>query len=218
MRYLLIRDVMTADVRSVRRSTPVRDIAEILSGGKISAVPVVDGERTVVGVVSEADLLSRALPPGRWASRRRRARYAADVAEQVMTAPAVTVGPDDSIVEAARRMMRGHVKRLPVVDRYGKLMGIVSRADLIGVFVRGDESLREEIVRDVFMDVLRLPENEAERVVMVDDGVVALTGQVERKSFVPIAVYLTSRIPGVVEVVDRLSFVLDDVPSPPVRA
>ncbi|HET6504908.1 MAG TPA: CBS domain-containing protein [Amycolatopsis sp.] len=218
MRQLRVRDVMTAEVRSVRRTTPVKDIAAILSGRKISALPVVDGERTVVGVVSEADLLSKELRSDHGASWRRHARRAGRVAEDLMRTPPVTIGPDESIVEAARRMVHKHLKRLPVVDRYGKLMGIVSRADLIRVlFVRSDESLREDIAREVFVKVLLLPADEAEAAVAVEDGVVTLTGQLERKSFVPIAVSLTGRMPGVRAVVNHLTFVLDDLPNPTPR-
>ena len=210
MRRLRVRDVMTTDVRSVRRSTPVKDIAVQLAGRKISAVPVVDDERTVVGVVSEADLLPKQFPPGRWALPRRRARHDARVAEELMTAPAVTIGPDESIVECARRMTHQHVKRLPVVDRYGKLVGILSRADLISVFVRSDSSLREEIVQDIFTEILLIPAQQAEAAVAVDDGVVTLTGQLDRKSSIPIAVSLTRRVSGVVDVVNKLTFAFDD--------
>lgn len=210
MRTPQVRDVMTSDVRSVRRSTPVKDIAVQLAGRKISAVPVVDDERTVVGVVSEADLLPKEFPPGRWTLPRRRARHAARVAEELMTAPAITISPDESIVECARRMVRKHVKRLPVVDRYGKLMGIVSRADLVGVFVRSDESLREEVMRDVFTEILLIPAQQAEAAVAVDDGVVTLTGQLDRKSTIPIAASLTRNVPGVVDVVNKLTFAFDD--------
>ncbi|NKQ51824.1 CBS domain-containing protein [Amycolatopsis sp. K13G38] len=210
MRRLRIRDVMTPDVRSVRRTTPVKDVAVILAGRHVSAVPVVDDERTVVGVVSEADLLPKQVPPGRWALRRSRARYGARTAEQIMSAPARTIGADESIVEAARVMTHEHMKRLPVVDRYGKLMGIVSRSDLVALFVRDDESLREEIVRTVFVEVLMLSGKQAEAAVDITDGVATLTGELERKSLVPIAVALTRRVPGVVDVVDHLTFASDD--------
>lgn len=76
MRRLLVRDLMTTDVRSVQRTTPVGDLARILGEGHISGVPVLDEERTVVGVVSESDLLDKEVPPGRWSLPRRRARAA----------------------------------------------------------------------------------------------------------------------------------------------
>lgn len=203
MNQLRIRDVMTRDVRSVRRTTPIKQVAAILAGQRISAVPVVDDEQAVVGVVSEADLLPKEVPPGRWASRGRKARYAARTAEQVMTTPALTVEADGSIVDAARRMTHERVKRLPVVDRDGKLVGIVSRVDLIALYARGDEALRAEIVVEVFEEILSIPAKQAEAAVSVEDGVVTLTGELDRKSSVPIAVSLTRRVPGVVDVVDQ---------------
>ncbi|TVT25841.1 CBS domain-containing protein, partial [Amycolatopsis rhizosphaerae] len=135
------------------------------------------------------------------------------VAGELMTHPPVTIEAEDSLVEGARRMAREHVKQLPVVDRYGKLVGIVSRSDLLRIFVRTDEELREEVVHEVFGRVLWLPEQRARPLVAVADGVVTLTGELERASLVPIAVALTRRVPGVVDVVDRLTFTTDDTVS-----
>ncbi|HVV29848.1 MAG TPA: CBS domain-containing protein [Mycobacteriales bacterium] len=205
MRSLRVRDVMTSEVRSVRRTTPFKAVAELLTGYGVSAMPVVDGERTVVGVVSEADLMRKQLPHRRWPrSRKLDARTAAEL----MTSPAVTAGPDMRVPEAARRMTHEHVKRLPVVDAYGKLLGIVSRADLIAVFVRGDAELAEEIGTEVVERALCLPRTDI--TVAVEDGVVTLSGRLERKSLVPIAESLTARVPGVVGVVNELSFAFDD--------
>ncbi|GAA4659497.1 MULTISPECIES: CBS domain-containing protein [Amycolatopsis] len=208
MRRLLVRDLMTTAVRSVRRTTPVKDVVGILVGAGISAVPVVDDERTVVGVVSEADLMDKEVPAGRWAGRYRRARSSARTAEDLMAAPVSTIGPEESIVEAARRMSRRHVKRLPVVDRYGKLEGVLSRSDIVRIFARGDEELREEIAVEVFERALCVPEGDVS--IEVTDGVVTLTGRLKRRSAVPIAETLTRQVPGVVDVVCRLSFDFDD--------
>lgn len=214
MGRVLIRDVMTTDVHSVRKTTPFKDIARILAGRGISALPVADDECTVVGVVSEADLLHKEIDPAppRLVARfsRRRAKGAGRVAADLMTAPAVTIDADASIVEGARRMLDNGVKRLPVVDRYGKLVGIVSRWDLVRLFARADDELREEIVHDVLERALCLPPAEATAAVAVTDGVVTLTGRLERKSLVPITVSLTRRVPGVVDVVDHLTFAMDD--------
>ncbi|TNC24826.1 CBS domain-containing protein [Amycolatopsis alkalitolerans] len=208
MRRLLVRDVMTADVHSVRRTTPFKDVARILAGREITALPVVDDESTVVGVVSEGDLLYKEIPERRWARPLRRARHEAKVAGELMSAPAVTIGPDESIVEAARLMTGRHVKRLPVVDRYGKLQGVVSRSDLIRIFVRDDGELREEIEREVLDRALCVPAGTVS--VTVTDGVVSLAGQLERKSLVPVALSLTHQVPGVIDVVSELSYALDD--------
>ncbi|WP_431873452.1 CBS domain-containing protein [Amycolatopsis sacchari] len=208
MRRLLVRDLMTTAVRSVRRTTPVKDVVGILVGAGISAVPVVDDERTVVGVVSEADLMDKEVPAGRWSGRHRRARSSARTAEDLMAAPVSTIGPEESIVEAARRMSRRHVKRLPVVDRYGKLEGVLSRSDIVRIFARGDEELREEIAVEVFERALCVPEGDVS--IEVTDGVATLTGRLKRRSAVPIAETLTRQVPGVVDVVCRLSFDFDD--------
>jgi CBS domain-containing protein len=125
-----------------------------------------------------------------------------------MTAPAITVTGDLTITEAARRMIRHGVKRLPVVDRYGKLVGIVSRADLIRAFARGDEELLAEVREEVLERALCLAPGTVRA--DVSDGVVTLTGELDRKSLVPIAVSLTRQVPGVVDVVDRLTFTFDD--------
>lgn len=206
MRWLLVRDVMTTEVRSVRLSTPVNDIARILDGRGVTGVPVVDGECTVVGVVSEADLLAKRFPEHRrWAFRR--SRRDATVARELMTAPAITIGVGEPLVAAARAMIAHHIKRLPVVDRYGKLQGVLSRSDLIRVFVRSDEELRDEITREVVERVLGTS-GKAVRV-EVADGVATLRGQLAHKSLIPVAVSLARRVPGVVDVVDELSFALD---------
>ncbi|MTD54600.1 CBS domain-containing protein [Amycolatopsis pithecellobii] len=217
MKPLQIQDVMTTDVRSVHRTTPVKEVATILAEHRVSAVPVVDDECTVVGVVSEADLLPKEVPPGRW-SRRDKARYAARTAEQVMTKPARTIEAGKSIVEGARRMTNERVKRFPVIDRHGKLVGIVSRADLVALFARGDEALRAEIVLDVFEEILLVSGKQAEAAVSVENGVVTLTGELDRKSSVRLAVSLTRRVPGVVDVVDRLTFAFDDTHLKPAEA
>ncbi|KAA9160223.1 CBS domain-containing protein [Amycolatopsis acidicola] len=205
MKTTRVRDVMTSEVHSVRRTTPFKAVAGLLAGYRISAMPVVDDERTVVGVVSEADLMREQVPPRRWRrSRERDARTAGEL----MTSPAITATADTTVAEAARRMTRGNVKRLPVVDAYGKLVAVVSRADLIALFARPDEELREEIELEVVERALCVPR--ASISVSVTDGVATLSGKLERKSLVPIAETLAARVPGVVGVVGDLSFDFDD--------
>lgn len=141
MRTVTVRDVMTAGVFAVREETPLRNVVQIMDGRRVSAVPVAGDGRQVVGVVSEADLLPKRIgrPVGllRRAAWRRKA--AGRVARDVMSAPAITVTGDATINEAARLMIRHGVRRLPVVDRYGKLVGIVSRADLIRSLAWSDD-------------------------------------------------------------------------------
>jgi CBS domain-containing protein len=112
------------------------------------------------------------------------------------------------VPEAARVMDRHAVKRLPVVDGDGRLLGIVSRSDLLKVFLRTDEDIREEIVRDVFMHVLWVEPDQVD--VQVRQGVVVLTGKLEMKSGIAIAERLTRGVDGVVNVVCELTYATDD--------
>ena len=127
-----------------------------------------------------------------------------------MTSPAVTVGPDASVAEAARLLHRHGIKRLPVVDPPGPLLGIVSRADLLKVFLRSDADIAQEIRQQVLQRAMWMDPDTVG--VDVRDGVVTLTGQLERRSLIPITLSLVRGLDGVVEVVDRLSFELDDTP------
>src|SRR5262245_66076897 len=217
MKHRGVQDVMTKDVIAVDGDTPYKQIAEILTERKISGVPVVDSEGHVLGVVSEADLLAKTEYPD--AERRRhlldspgtaqaRRRASAGVARDLMTAPAVTIDERTSIVRAAKQMDHHQVKRLPVVDELGRLVGIVSRRDLVKVFLRSDDDIREEVETDVLEQSLSIQPS-AVRVTVVD-GVVTLDGTVDRKSLVPVAVRLTRAVDGVVDVVERLDYSFDD--------
>jgi CBS domain-containing protein len=213
----LVRDVMTTEVVTAEPSTPFREIAGRLAQHRISAVPVVDVDRRVLGIVTEADLLlkqeypdPKATVPLIWTRRRRqeRAKAAAAVAGKLMTAPAVTVPPTATVTEAARRMHTARVKRLPVVDERGQLLGIVSRADLLKVFTRPDEAIRSEIINDVIVGDLMMNPNRF--VIRVDDGVVVLEGEAERSSLIPYLVRAVHHVEGVVRVENKLSFDVDD--------
>ncbi|MFJ8817537.1 CBS domain-containing protein [Amycolatopsis thermoflava] len=206
MRNLKVADVMTEEVVSVREDTPFQEVARVLTGRHISGAPVVDAGGRVVGVVSEADLLPKGAGTRgrRWF--RRRDKAARRTAADVMTAPAVTVAPDTPLAVGARLLAKTGVKRVPVVDADGKLAGIASRADFLGVFARPDEEIRTEIEREVFERDLCIPSPAVE----VSAGVVTLTGKVDRKSTVAIAGALTRRAAGVVDVENRLTFDFDD--------
>jgi CBS-domain-containing membrane protein len=214
-----VRDVMTREVVTVDEETPFKEITQLLADCHISALPVLDSDGRVVGVVSEADLLLKEeLPEGPagghlFQGRRQRAtraKAAGDTAVELMTAPAITVGPDASIPEAARLLHRHQVKRLPVVDPAGPLLGIVSRADLLKVFLRSDADIATEVRQQVLRRTMWIdPDTIA---VEVRDGVVTLAGRLERSSLIPIVVSLVRGLDGVVEVVDRLSFETDDTP------
>jgi CBS domain-containing protein len=213
----LVRDVMTTEVVAVQPWTPFREIVDRLAERRISAAPVLDADGRVLGVVTEADLLLKQEHPDLelnvplvWSRRRRleREKAAAVVAGKLMTAPAVTVLPTATVTEAARRMHAAGVKRLPVVDEAGRLVGIVSRADLLKVFTRPDNAIRREIMEDVIVgDFMMAP---SRFFIHVDDGVVVLQGRVERRSLIPYLVRTVHGVEGVVRVEDRLTFDVDD--------
>jgi CBS domain-containing protein len=213
----LVRDVMTTEVVTVEPSTPFKEIAARLAQHRISAVPVVDAGRRVLGIITEADLLLKQEHPDPktevsliWTRRRRRerAKAAAAVAGKLMTAPAVTVAPTATATEAARRIHAAGVKRLPVVDEAGRLVGIVSRADLLKVFTRPDESIRSQIISEVIVGELMM--DPSRFFIEVDDGVVLLQGKAERSSLIPYLVRAVHHVEGVVRVENQLSFDVDD--------
>lgn len=208
-----VADVMTRDVISVGPDASFGDIVDALVGNGVSAVPVVDVSGHVVGVVSEADLLPRvevADDAGRRLRRRRAfARKARALrAAELMTAPPITIAADEPVATAARKLDAAKVKRLPVVDAEGRLMGIVSRRDLLRMYTRPDPEIQRDVEEGVLLRSLWIDPATVD--VRVVDGVVALHGTVETKSLAGLAVRLTAAVPGVVQVVDRLSWTRDD--------
>lgn len=220
MRHQSVGDFMTASVVRVQGGTGVKEIARLLTEHHITAVPVVDRQDHPVGMVSEADLLHKEAEqsdpaghvPAPELPREDGAKVAAVNAEGLMTSPAVVARPQWSIVEAARTMEHHRVKRLPVVDDAGQLIGIVSRSDLMRVFLRRDLAIREEILDDVLTRTLGVAP--AEVTAYVTDGRVTLTGTVEHKSLIPIAVRLCQSVDGVVDVTNRLTCEVGDTERP----
>jgi len=209
-----VADVMTADVVTVTMDTSFKDVAELLAERRITAVPVVDGVGEVVGVVSESDLLRKeGFEPSRqapWRIRRRRgerAKAAAVDAGQLMTHPAVTIGGDATISEAARSMAALGVTRLVVTDG-GALAGIVTRSDLLKVFIVPDEEIAARIRHDVVEHGLWA--DPAAIGATVVNGVVTLTGELENRSMVATAEQLTRETDGVVDVKNQLTWAFDD--------
>lgn len=220
-----VKDLMTTDVVTVHTSTPYKEIVRLLEVSGVSAFPVFDDADRLVGIVSEADLLLKEEHEGGKPRRFRRARHhmehekaAGVLAWEVMSAPVVTIAPDVSVAAAARTMHAEGVKRLLVVDDVGKLVGIVSRRDLLAVFLRPDEEIRREIVHDVIERRLWLTPEEAHLHVRVTGGVVRLEGQIDRKSTVEILVSLVEGVEGVVAVEEHLSFAEDDSRIKPLAA
>ncbi len=210
-----VRDVMTTDVVTVDRITPYKEIAALLAQHRIGSVPVLILGRHVAGVVSEADLLAaqdereRGARTGGGGPHRPHLPHLHDrhpglVAEELMTSPAVTIHPDATLPAAARLLNSHHLKRLPVVNPDGTLCGIVSRCDVLSVFLRPDAEIARQI-REM-LDQILLADSGAVTV-RVHNGVVTLGGQPSADvdpGLVPVAVRLTWDIDGVVDVINEI--------------
>jgi len=155
-----VHEVMTTGVVTVRPDATLKEAALLLAENGISGLPVVDGEGAVLGVVSEADVLAKESPPeserrgvAHWLLDSRdpwlETRVAARTVGEAMSSPAQTISPERPVVEAATRMLEGGINRLPVVDPQGKLVGLISRGDLVRAFTRSDEEIRREIEEDL---------------------------------------------------------------------
>jgi len=216
-----VADVMTHGAISVQEDTPFKEIVDLLEAHEINAAPVVDAFDRVVGVVSSADLVSKIEFAGEddhvrllesRHTRQARGKAHATAAGELMSAPAVTVMGRTSLPAAARMMESAALKRLPVVDDLGRLTGMVTRRDLLKVFLRTDLQIRAEILDDALAE---LPGAERSRLrVEVDDGVVTLLGEVERSTLIPSVIRRVERVDGVVDVVSHLSAAVDDEPRP----
>lgn len=207
MRRQTVNDVMTRAVVSAYRGASFKDIVQVMIKRGITAMPVIDEGHRVAGVISESDLLAKQQRKrgGKWrwfGGRRDRswAKAEALTAEDLMTTPAITIRPEATIVEAARLLDRHRIKRLPVTDEDNRLIGIVSRRDLLSVFTRTDEEIRDEVRHEVF--ALADPTAVS---VNVSHGVVTLTGTIRQKELIPVVVRLAAATDGVVSVVDELT-------------
>ncbi|MER6289777.1 CBS domain-containing protein [Streptomyces sviceus] len=219
----VVSDVMTHTVAAVGRKATFKEMVRLMQVRKVSALPVIEGEGRVVGLVSEADLLPkeefRDSDPDRCTQLRRLsdlAKAGAVTAEELMTSPALTTRPDATLAQAARTMAHSRVKRLPVVNEPGVLEGIVSRSDLLKVFLRGDEEIEEEVRREVVAYLFPTPGSAIR--VQVHDGVVKLAGRVRDTSLIPVAARLVRAVEGVVDVDFELVGRMDPDGSPDPRA
>ncbi|MFI8320191.1 CBS domain-containing protein [Streptomyces sp. NPDC085529] len=223
MRHRRMDGLMTREVVYVRGDAPFKEIVRTLSAHRVTAVPVVDGEHRVLGVVSEGDLLRKTadqsatpgdVPPvpgyGAW----ERAKAEGTRAEELMSAPPVCARPDWTVAEAARLMEVQGVKRLVVVDDEDRLVGVVSRRDLLGIFLREDDDLRREITEDVLAGTLGLDPDALS--VEVRNGRVELSGTVPHRGMIPAIERMCATVDGVVSVTcTRLRHENDDVPAVP---
>jgi CBS domain-containing protein len=214
MMNVMVKDVMTTQVVAVRRDATFKEMAATLRRFRVSAFPVIDEHQKVIGVVSEADMLAKEAlaDPGVISGllRHREVQKAGgQTAGDLMTHPAVTVRPEDSVEHAARLMYSLRIKRLPVVDAGGGLVGVISRTDVLAVYDRPDEQIREDITGQVILhDLLEDPRQFA---VTVEAGVVTLEGSPETAALGHEIVRRVRHVPGVVAVRDRLSYP-DDSP------
>ena len=212
-----VQDVMTTEVVSVAPDTDFKTIAQLLSEHRINMVPVLDEERRVTGVVTEADLLAKV----EWQGRGRPGRIErwllledelqkADgtLAAGIMTRDVASTRPDVTVSHAAQLMLESHVKALPVLDEDQRLVGIVSRADLLKSFVRGDVAILQEVEDEVLHGALALDPNAVTAV--VKDGSVVLKGEVESRSLQAMVTHLVEAVPGVVSVFNITEYRLDD--------
>ena len=213
-----VADVMTADAMSVDEEAPFKVIVDIMETFGYNALPVVDNSRRVLGLVSSADLVPKIEFAGTVAQphllegrqhRTARDKAAATAAAELMTSPAVTVLPQTTLVEAAKIMDSAGLKRLPVVDDLGRLTGMVTRSDLLKVFLRDDTEIRREIRTEVLADLVGVEPSQVQ--VEVDNGVVTLLGRLDRRSLIRSTIRHVERVAGVVNVVSHLSYGADDI-------
>jgi CBS domain-containing protein len=221
--YPTVADVMSTDLVVATRTTPYKELVRRMRERGVNAVPIVDPDRHLIGIVTETDLAFKQeyRPSGQplflegTQQRRQRRKATATLAEECMSDPAAIIGPDATVPTAARLLHRQGVHHLPVVDADGRLVGIVTRRDLLAVFLRPDQEIARSI--RIALDVsLNLPEGEVD--VQVLEGVATVSGRVEWRSLAQEIITRTNAVDGVVGVVDRLDYRHDDtVPVWPSR-
>ena len=206
-----VRDVMATRVVAVRKTASFKEMILRMRKSRISAFPVVDDQGRVVGVVSQADMLDKeaelATGQGPLAGVLRfgdHEKASGVTAAELMTSPPVTAGPDTPLAEAARLMRDHQVKRLPVINAAGRLVGIVSRADVLSVFTRPDADIRREAAEEMIAESLMLDSRGLG--VTVHDGIVTLTGRPETRQVGRDLVDTVRHIDGVIAVRDQLSY------------
>ncbi|MFR9793460.1 CBS domain-containing protein [Streptomyces sp. MB22_4] len=201
----MVRDVMDVPAGHVRADLPYRDIARVLARERAGALPVVDAEDHVIGVVSESDLLAKVAfeasghrpgPIGRLRERRMHGKARGETAADLMTSPAITVLPDATVAEAAWLAALSRLKRMPVTDRGGRLVGVVRRDALLQALIRDDAGIRADVEA-----VVRAccPPGERDAVqVAVHDGIVELTGRMPAAT----SRRLLAQVEGITDVVE----------------
>jgi CBS domain-containing protein len=206
-----VKDVMSTHVIAVRQGAPYKDMAAMLHDQRVSAFPVIDDDNKVIGVVSETDLLTKealeaTVPRTLQALTRERVRSQVNAvtAADLMTKPAVTIGPDELVTHAARLMFNERVKRLPVVSGDGTLIGIVTRSDVLSVYGRPDAQIQHQVTQDLILGTFRCDPDRF--TVAVKDGIVTIGGTPETAAVGHDLIDAIRHAEGVVAVRDRLSY------------
>jgi CBS domain-containing protein len=209
-----VKDVMSTHVIAVRPGAGYKDMAAMLHDQRISAFPVIDEDNKVIGIVSETDLLAKEALEGtvpgtvqRLTHQRERSRVNAVTAADLMTKPAVTIGPDEPVSHAARLMYNKRVKRLPVTSGDGTLIGIVTRSDVLSVYSKPDAKIQHEITNDLILGTFLC--DPARFDVTVKNGIVTIEGEPETTPTGRDIIAAVRHTEGVVAVRDRLSYPSD---------
>jgi CBS domain-containing protein len=209
-----VKDVMSTHVIAVRQGAPYKDMAAMLHDQRVSAFPVIDDDNKVIGVVSETDLLTKealeaTVPRTLQALTRERVRSQVNAvtAADLMTKPAVTIGPDELVTHAARLMFNERVKRLPVVSDDGTLIGIVTRSDVLSVYGRPDAQIQHQVTQDLIAGTFLCDPDRF--TVTVKDGIVTIGGAPETAVVGYDLIDAIRHTEGVVAVRDRLSYPAD---------
>jgi len=217
-----IKQLMTPEPIAIGAETPLRDVVAILSERRISGLPVIGDRLEVLGVVSEADVVAKEQGPeperrrlSGWlrADRTRARKLAARTAGEAMSAPAITIEANRSVAEAAQLLASHGIKRLPVVDEEGTLVGIVTRADLVRAFARSDAEIEHELREDVVLRALWIDDPRLD--IRVERGEVRLAGRLQNRSDAELLQRFATRVPGVVSVHSTLRWDWDDQKGSP---
>jgi len=197
---------MSTNVVTAAPQASISELAGLLTRERISAVPIVADDGRAVGIVSEADLMARI--PGAGRAPRHKATPTAADATDLMSRPVHTAAPDELLSTAARRMRTRNIKRLLVTDQAGRPVGVVSRADLMRLYTRGDDAIERDVTQQVLGRTLWIDPRHVRA--GVDAGVVTLTGEVGRRSTAAMAGRLSADVPGVLGVVNDIAYGFDD--------
>jgi CBS domain-containing protein len=206
-----VKDVMSTHVIAASKSAPYKQLAAMLRDQRVSAFPVIDEDNKVIGVVSETDLLTKEALEGSvprtvqgMARQRVRSQVNGVTAADLMTKPPVTIGPDQTVTDAARLMYNRRVKRLPVVNGDGTLIGIVTRSDVLSVYSKPDLQIRSEITEELIRGTFGY--DPAKFTVTVKDGIVTVEGTPEATQVGLDIIDAARHMEGVVAVRDRLTY------------